>query len=82
MRLLLRANLIGMKKMFCPGHRAHELRWATHRPAGSIHGPGPLYDIHSAVAGSDAAGRNSSDHHAQTARNLRRTLQNAELGAG
>jgi hypothetical protein len=29
------------------------------------------------VAGSDAAGRKSSDNHAQTARNLRRSLRNA-----
>ena len=34
-----------------------------------------------AVAGSDAAGRKSPDNHAQTARNLRRTLRNAAAGA-
>ena len=34
-----------------------------------------------AVAGSDAAGRQNSDNHAQTARNLKRTLRNAAAGA-
>jgi hypothetical protein len=34
-----------------------------------------------AVAGSDAAGRRSPHNHAQTARNLRRSLQNAAAGA-
>jgi hypothetical protein len=34
-----------------------------------------------AVAGSDAAGRKGPDNHAQTARNLRRTLRNAAAGA-
>jgi hypothetical protein len=34
-----------------------------------------------AVAGRDAAGRKSPDNHAQTARNLRRTLRNAAAGA-
>ena len=34
-----------------------------------------------AVAGSDAAGRKSPDNHAQTARNLRRSLRNAATGA-
>ena len=34
-----------------------------------------------AVAGSDAAGRKSPHNHAQTARNLRRSLRNAALGA-
>jgi hypothetical protein len=34
-----------------------------------------------AVAGSDAAGRKSPHNHAQTARNLRRTLRNAAAGA-
>jgi hypothetical protein len=34
-----------------------------------------------AVAGSDAAGRKSPDNHAQTARNLRRSLRNAAAGA-
>jgi hypothetical protein len=33
------------------------------------------------VAGSDAAGRRSPHNHAQTARNLRRSLQNAAAGA-
>ena len=33
------------------------------------------------VAGSDAAGRKSPHNHAQTARNLRRTLRNAAAGA-
>jgi len=33
-----------------------------------------------AVAGSDAAGRKSPDNHAQTARNLRRSLRNAVPG--
>ena len=34
-----------------------------------------------AVAGSDAAGRKSPANHAQTARNLRRSLRNAAAGA-
>jgi hypothetical protein len=34
-----------------------------------------------AVAGSDAAGRKSPRNHAQTARNLKRSLQNAAAGA-
>ena len=34
-----------------------------------------------AVGGSDAAGRKSPDNHAQTARNLRRSLRNAAAGA-
>jgi hypothetical protein len=34
-----------------------------------------------AVAGSDAAGRKSPHNHAQTARNLRRSLRNAAAGA-
>ena len=34
-----------------------------------------------AVAGSDAAGRKSPHNHAQTVRNLRRTLRNAATGA-
>jgi hypothetical protein len=34
-----------------------------------------------AVAGNDAAGRKSSHNHAQTARNLRRSLRNAAAGA-
>ena len=34
-----------------------------------------------AVAGSDAAGRKGPDNHAQTARNLRRSLRNAAAGA-
>jgi hypothetical protein len=34
-----------------------------------------------AVAGRDAAGRKSSDNHAETARNLRRSLRNATAGA-
>jgi predicted DNA-binding transcriptional regulator AlpA len=34
-----------------------------------------------AVAGSDAAGRKSAHNHAQTARNLRRSLRNAATGA-
>jgi hypothetical protein len=34
-----------------------------------------------AVAGSGAAGRKSPDNHAQTVRNLRRTLRNAATGA-
>jgi hypothetical protein len=34
-----------------------------------------------AVAGRDAAGRKSPDNHAQTVRNLNRTLQNAATGA-
>jgi hypothetical protein len=34
-----------------------------------------------AVAGTDAAGRRSDHNHAQTARNLRRTLKNAAVGA-
>jgi hypothetical protein len=34
-----------------------------------------------AVAGSDAAGRKSPHNHAQTARNLRRSLRNATAGA-
>jgi hypothetical protein len=34
-----------------------------------------------AVAGSDAAGRKSPNSHAQTARNLRRSLRNAASGA-
>ena len=34
-----------------------------------------------AVAGSDASGRRSPDNHAQTARNLRRSLRNAAAGA-
>jgi hypothetical protein len=34
-----------------------------------------------AVAGGDAAGRKSSDNHAQTARNLRRSLRSAAVGA-
>ena len=34
-----------------------------------------------AVAGSEAAGRKSPDNHAQTARNLRRSLRNAAAGA-
>jgi hypothetical protein len=34
-----------------------------------------------AVAGSQAGGRKSPDNHAQTARNLRRTLRNAAAGA-
>ena len=34
-----------------------------------------------AVAGSDAAGRKTSHNHAQTARNLRRSLRNAAAGA-
>ena len=34
-----------------------------------------------AVAGTDAAGRKSPDNHAQTARNLKRTLRNAATGA-
>jgi hypothetical protein len=34
-----------------------------------------------AVAGSNAAGRKSPDNHAQTARNLRRSLRNAAAGA-
>jgi hypothetical protein len=34
-----------------------------------------------AVAGSDAAGRRSLHNHAQSARNLRRSLQNAATGA-
>ncbi len=34
-----------------------------------------------AVAGSDAAGRRSPHNHAQTARNLRRSLRNAAAGA-
>jgi hypothetical protein len=34
-----------------------------------------------AVAGSEAAGRQSRDNHAQTARNLRRTLRNGAAGA-
>ena len=33
------------------------------------------------VAGSDAAGRKSPDNHAQTARNLRRSLRHAATGA-
>jgi hypothetical protein len=33
------------------------------------------------VAGSDAAGRKSPHNHAQTARNLRRSLRNAAAGA-
>jgi hypothetical protein len=34
-----------------------------------------------AVAGTDAAGRKSPNNHAQTARNLRRSLRNAAAGA-
>jgi hypothetical protein len=34
-----------------------------------------------AVAGRDAAGRKSPHNHAQTARNLKRSLQNAAAGA-
>jgi hypothetical protein len=34
-----------------------------------------------AVAGSDAAGRKSPHNHAQTARNLRRSLRHAATGA-
>jgi hypothetical protein len=34
-----------------------------------------------AVGGNDAAGRKSPDNHAQTARNLRRSLRNAAAGA-
>jgi hypothetical protein len=34
-----------------------------------------------AVAGGEAAGRKSPDNHAQTARNLRRSLRNAAAGA-
>jgi hypothetical protein len=34
-----------------------------------------------AVAGSDAAGRRSAHNHAQTARNIRRSLPNAAAGA-
>jgi hypothetical protein len=34
-----------------------------------------------AVAGTDAAGRTSPDNHTQTARNLRRSLRNATVGA-
>ena len=34
-----------------------------------------------AVGGSDAAGRKSPDNHAQTARNLRRSLRTAAAGA-
>jgi hypothetical protein len=34
-----------------------------------------------AVAGTEASGRKSPDNHAQTARNLRRTLRNAAAGA-
>jgi hypothetical protein len=34
-----------------------------------------------AAAGDDAAGRKSPHNHAQTARNLRRTLRNAAIGA-
>ena len=34
-----------------------------------------------AVAGNDAAGRKSPHNHAQTARNLRRSLRNAAAGA-
>jgi hypothetical protein len=34
-----------------------------------------------AVAGTDAAGRKSPPNHAQTARNLRRSLRNAAAGA-
>jgi hypothetical protein len=34
-----------------------------------------------AVAGNEAAGRKSPDNHAQTVRNLRRTLRNAAVGA-
>jgi hypothetical protein len=34
-----------------------------------------------AVAGSQAAGRKSSQNHAQTARNLKRSLRNAAAGA-
>jgi hypothetical protein len=34
-----------------------------------------------AVAGSDAAGRQNPHNHAQTARNLRRSLRNAAAGA-
>jgi hypothetical protein len=33
------------------------------------------------VAGSDAAGRKSPDNHAETARNLKRSLRNAAVGA-
>jgi hypothetical protein len=35
-----------------------------------------------AVAGNEATGRKSPHNHAQTARNLRRTLRNAAVGAG
>ena len=34
-----------------------------------------------AVAGNEAADRKSPDNHAQTVRNLRRTLRNAAVGA-
>jgi hypothetical protein len=34
-----------------------------------------------AVAGAEAAGRKSPDNHAQTARNLKRSLRNAAAGA-
>jgi hypothetical protein len=34
-----------------------------------------------AVAGAEAAGRKSPDNHAQTVRNLRRSLRNAAAGA-
>jgi hypothetical protein len=34
-----------------------------------------------AVAGNDAAGRKSPHNHAETARNLRRSLRNAAVGA-
>jgi hypothetical protein len=34
-----------------------------------------------AVAGTEAAGRKSPDNHAQTVRNLKRTLRNAVAGA-
>jgi hypothetical protein len=34
-----------------------------------------------AVAGTEAAGRKSPDNHAQTARNLKRSLRNAAAGA-
>lgn len=34
-----------------------------------------------AVAGSDAAGRKNEHNHAQTARNLKRSLRNAAAGA-
>jgi hypothetical protein len=35
-----------------------------------------------AVAGSDAASRKNPENHAQTARNLKRSLRNAATGAG